>query len=79
MEPYRERMADVIKDEFAQQGLYVHNLPERVQEALRNIARRIASDLEDLYQKLRYQPPRIFLYSSESESKLPRVQFGQEH
>ena len=46
MEPYRERVADVIKDEFAQQDIQVRDLPDRVQQALKNIERRIASDLE---------------------------------
>ena len=46
MEPYRARVADVISDEFLQQGLRVRELPDRVQEALRNIERRIANDLE---------------------------------
>ena len=49
MEPYQERVADVINAEFAQQGLQVHDLPERVQEALKNIVRRIADDLEFLH------------------------------
>lgn len=46
MEPYHERVSEVIKEEFAQQGLSVIDLPERVQEALKNIRRRIANDLE---------------------------------
>lgn len=46
MEPYRERVADVIKDEFSNQGLSIIDLPERVKEALKNIERRIANDLK---------------------------------
>ena len=46
MGPYRERVADVIKDEFAQQGLQVRDLPERVQEALKNVEIRLANDIE---------------------------------
>ena len=55
MEPhckYCQRVADVISDEFAQQGLRVSDLPDRVQEALKNIERRIASDLESMYQRI---------------------------
>lgn len=49
MEPYRERVADVIRDELNNQGLLISELPRRVQEALNNIEIRLATDLEELY------------------------------
>lgn len=48
MEPYREFVADIIQEEFAQQSLRVRELPDRVQEALTNIERRIANYFEVL-------------------------------
>ncbi len=46
MEPFQERIWDVISEEFSQQGLLVRDLPNRTQEALKNIAQRMATDLE---------------------------------
>lgn len=46
MEPYRERMADIIREEFNNQGLSINELPRKVQEALNNIEIRLANDLE---------------------------------
>ncbi len=56
MEPYREYMVEVISEEFSQQGLSIHDLPERVQEALKNIGRRIAADLESKVQRYNKGP-----------------------
>jgi len=46
VEPYRKRVAEVIEEEFAQQNISIRDLPDRVQEALKNVERRIAADLE---------------------------------
>lgn len=45
MEPYRERVADVIRDEFNNQGLSIKDLSKQIQEALNNIEIRLANDL----------------------------------
>ena len=50
MNPYRERVAEVIKEEFTQQGITISDLPDRIQEALKDIELRIANDLEFMTQ-----------------------------
>lgn len=48
MKPYHEHVAEVIREEFAQQGLTIRDLPSLVQEALNNITWRIADDMQYL-------------------------------
>lgn len=46
LEPYRERVDEVIGEEFDRRGITVRQLPDKQQEALREVARRLAGELE---------------------------------
>lgn len=45
MDPYQERVSEIIKEEFSRQGIETRKLPDNERMALMNITRRIADDL----------------------------------